>query len=310
MMLCIAVLCVMAMASASPLPPIKELLPSLKGSPVTRYQSDFTRDIFVKQIHSHNDYWRDVPLYTALSYGVQSVEADVWHFEDDEVLYVGHHEAALGPQRTLASLYIDPLVQILSQANPENKFTSEQKKPNGVFDTWSSATLYLFIDVKTKGNETWPYVENALQPLLEKGWLTQFNGTAIVPGPVTVIGTGNTPAEYVSSLSTRSFFVDGPLANLTDSTPYTLNPIASGSLAQLIGVDGADQIDIKGLNESQLGLLNETVTKAHSMGIMTRLWDVPWWPVEKRNQVWSQILAVGSDFLNADDLELASEFLS
>lgn len=36
------------------------------------------REIVPKPFHSHNDYWRDVPFYTGLSYGAISTEADVW----------------------------------------------------------------------------------------------------------------------------------------------------------------------------------------------------------------------------------------
>jgi hypothetical protein len=51
------------------------------------YPTDFTRDIAPKPFHSHNDYWRDVPFYTGLSYGAISTEADVWLI--DGTLYVG-----------------------------------------------------------------------------------------------------------------------------------------------------------------------------------------------------------------------------
>lgn len=39
-----------------------------------------------QQIHSHNDYWRAKPFWTALSNGVISVEADVWLYNG--TLYV------------------------------------------------------------------------------------------------------------------------------------------------------------------------------------------------------------------------------
>lgn len=82
--------------------------------------------------------WRDVPLLTALSFGVQSVEADVWlingtlfvsttkstTFEILRCFQVGHERAALTPSRTLASLYIQPLLEILNGQNPKNEFTS------------------------------------------------------------------------------------------------------------------------------------------------------------------------------------------
>ena len=54
---------------------------------------DVTRDVTPVQCHSHNDYWRRVPLYDALRWGCTGVEADVWLF--DEELYVGHNTNAL-----------------------------------------------------------------------------------------------------------------------------------------------------------------------------------------------------------------------
>ncbi|KAJ3927407.1 MAG: hypothetical protein NXY57DRAFT_1025612 [Lentinula lateritia] len=56
------------------------------NSTLLQYPTQFTQNIVPKQIHSHNDYWRDVPLLTALSFGVASVEADVW-FIDNTLFY-------------------------------------------------------------------------------------------------------------------------------------------------------------------------------------------------------------------------------
>ena len=61
---------------------------------------------------------------------------------------------------------------------------------SGVFDRDGGQTLYLFVDVKTDGLTTWPYVVQALQPLREKGWLSRVNGTSVIKGPITVVGTG------------------------------------------------------------------------------------------------------------------------
>lgn len=73
--------------------------------------------------------------------------------------------------------------------NPNSSFLTAPTR-NGVYDTNGAQTLYLFVDVKTDGEMTWPYVVKALQPLRSAGYLTTYNGTAITPGPVTVIGTG------------------------------------------------------------------------------------------------------------------------
>lgn len=103
-----------------------------------------------------------VPFYTALSVGCISIEADVWLY--NETLYIGHEVSALTPARTFESLYINPILDALHRQNPSSPFVTSPTK-NGVFDTSSGQTLYLFVDVKTDGLETWPYVVKALEPL-------------------------------------------------------------------------------------------------------------------------------------------------
>jgi hypothetical protein len=146
--------------------------------------------IIPKGIHSHNDYWRPIPFYSALSVGAISVEADVWLY--NETLHVGHEESALTNDRTFDSLYIQPILSVLNSQNPNSTFVPEGQAPHGVFDASAGQTLYLFVDLKTNGSTTWPYVIRALQPLRDAGYLTTYNGTSVVTGPVTVVGTGNT----------------------------------------------------------------------------------------------------------------------
>lgn len=80
-------------------------------------------------------------------------------------LHVGHEEGALTPARTFESLYINPILDVLKRQNPNNSSFLPQKTYNGVFDTSSGQTLYLFVDVKTDGESTWPVVVKALEPL-------------------------------------------------------------------------------------------------------------------------------------------------
>lgn len=83
------------------------------GEDLSKYPTDATRDVKPIPCHSHNDYWRRVPLFDAIHCGCISVEVDVWHFDGDEELYVGHDTASLTSNRTLTSLYINPLVGLL-----------------------------------------------------------------------------------------------------------------------------------------------------------------------------------------------------
>jgi hypothetical protein len=57
---------------------LQNILKNTDNSDRYHYPTDFTREIVPKPFHSHNDYWRDVPFYTGLSYGAISTEADVW----------------------------------------------------------------------------------------------------------------------------------------------------------------------------------------------------------------------------------------
>ena len=185
---------------------------------LSHWPTDFTGDIRPVACHSHNDYWRKVPLYEAIHAGCVGVEADVWLF--DEELYVGHNTYALSPNRTLKSLYMNPILAILEKQNPITRFQpGHETPPHGIFDTDPSQTLVLLIDFKTSGAELWPYLFSQLEPLREGGYLTYFNGTDVVEGPVTVVGTGNTPFDLlVSNTSYRDIFFDAPLDQMADST--------------------------------------------------------------------------------------------
>ena len=142
---------------------LQQILNQAHQGPLYTYPTSLTQDIVPKLIHSHNDYWRDVPFYSAISVGAVSVEADVWLYNG--TLHIGHEQGALTNARTFESLYIDPILDTLQRQNPTNSSFLTAPTHNGVFDTNGAQTLYLFVDVKTPGNTTWPYVVRALEPL-------------------------------------------------------------------------------------------------------------------------------------------------
>ncbi|KAF2841264.1 hypothetical protein M501DRAFT_1000429 [Patellaria atrata CBS 101060] len=288
-------------------PTLQNMMENARGRELYTYPTDLTRGIIPKPFHSHNDYWRDVPFYSALSYGAVSIEADVWLVNG--TLYVGHEVSALTTVRTFDSLYIQPILDTLKRQNPVTPFVTTDTN-NGVFDTASSQTLYLFIDLKTAGEATYPVAVSALQPLLEAGYLTTFDGDTLKPGPVTVIGTGNSPRSVVESLVPttqlpRFYFYDAELSRLSNESNVTasLSPFASTPFSRTFG-----KVVGKGLNDTQLTLLREQVGEAHSRGIAARYWDLPGYPIATRNAVWRTLLEEGVDLLNVDDLEGAASW--
>ncbi|KAK3627854.1 hypothetical protein LTR56_018970 [Elasticomyces elasticus] len=287
--------------------PLQNILSHAHQGPLYTYPTQLTQGIIPKPFHSHNDYWRPLPFYSALSVGALSVEADVWLY--NETLHIGHEQAALTNERTFDSLYIQPILSVLRAQNPNSSFLSAPTR-NGVYDTAGGQTLYLFVDIKTAGNTTFPYVVKALQPLRDAGYLTTYNGTAVTPGPVTVIGTGNTPLNQVQGIGNathpRDYFYDAPIPTLgTTFSNITadVSPIASTAFSAQFG-----QVRNETLNGTQLALLESQVATAHAKGIAVRYWDQPGFPVTTRNAMWRTLWSAGVDLLNVDDLEAAADY--
>lgn len=269
------------------------------------YPTNFLQDVVPKPIHSHNDYWRKVPLFTALRQGCVGVEADVWLFDDperSESLYVGHERAALQPNRTFQSLYIQPLVDILERQNPATAFYNDINR--GVFDMDPNQTLTLLVDVKTSGPETWAKVVEQLEPLRQRDWLTFYANGTTHTRPVTVVGTGNTPFDLLASNATyRDYFYDAPLHKLTTSDYDATNSYyASVSFGSTIG-----SLWMGGLGAEQIERIRAQVKVAHERGLKARYWDLPSWPISTRNRLWDLLVREGVDMLNVDDVKGASK---
>lgn len=284
---------------------LQTVLSAAPSDPKYTYPTSFTQGIIPKAFHSHNDYWRPVPFYSALAAGAISIEADVWLYNNS--LHVGHEQSALSNERTFDSLYIQPILSVLRRQNPNSSFVTTGTTHNGVYDTSAAQTLYLFVDLKTDGPSTFPYVVAALQPLRDAGFLTSFNGSAVTPGAVTVIGTGNTPLNLVQGVSPRDYFYDAPIPTLATTfanITSDVSPIASTDFAvQFPGVVGNT-----GLNTVQTVLLKAQIAVAHAKGIKVRYWDQPGWPVGTRNAVWRSLWDNGVDLINVDDIQGVADF--
>jgi len=87
---------------------------------VTNIPYNITRDVTPIHCHSHNDYWRKTPLFEALHYGCTGTEADVYLI--GHKLYVGHDKASVVPEKTLKSMYLDPILAMLEYQNQATRF--------------------------------------------------------------------------------------------------------------------------------------------------------------------------------------------
>ncbi|EIN08285.1 hypothetical protein PUNSTDRAFT_68644, partial [Punctularia strigosozonata HHB-11173 SS5] len=254
------------------------------------------------------------PLFQALSYGAASVEADIWLVNG--TLLVGHTQNELTPERTLATLYLDPLKAMLDAAN---KDVPPEHPKRGIYPTAPTLPLQLLIDIKSDGPTTFAALHTALEPLRSAGYLSSWNSSlsTIDISLVTVVGSGNTPIASVQALGTsganqasgsseasvRDIFLDGPLASVSkdEDLVSTLSPLVSTDFGATIGIAWI----IPSLGKKKIRTL---VQAAHAKGLQTRFWNTPAWPGFLKKCIWKMLLEEGSDWLNVDDLAGASIF--
>lgn len=294
------------------------------GSPTeveAKFPTDFSRDIIPIPCHSHNDYTRKVPLYDALAAGCTGVEADVWMTNSD--LLVGHTEKSLSPSRTLQSLYINPLLEILAHQNPQllpsiggqntSTKTGDPSSRNGIFDVNATIPLTLLIDVKTDGTSTFPLILQQLEPLRTAGWLTHWNGSALVPGLITVVGTGNTPFQPLLKAANdtpRDIFFDAPLDQLWGESAPANNTIYTSSNSVYASTDfdaAIGKVQYGLLSPGQIYTIRAQVAEATRRGLRARYWNTPAWPIGVRDHVWDVLEKEGVRMLNVDDLTAAAK---
>ncbi|SCU98451.1 LAMI_0F14708g1_1 [Lachancea mirantina] len=290
--------------------------------PETSVVSKLTKDVNVlEHIHSHNDYWRRMPLFEALCYGVASVEADVWLTKNNSDLAVGHNKAYLDPStRNLESLYTGPLMSMLEEVNCGNTDADDKY---GVFYNSPETTLYLYVDFKSPDAVmTYNLLMNKyLKPLIDGGYVSYLDleTKEIVTRPLTVTLTGDYPTN-TSDLdgnnddgyfhnNKRFAFQDALLHDLPDDV-HNASVVASSSLGQLLRTCSPPSSVNRfksGLSDKEIDCVKRKVDRAAKMQLKTRIWGIPNWPVYSRNALWKQQLEdLHVDFLNVDDLAAAS----
>ncbi|OHF03798.1 hypothetical protein CORC01_00660 [Colletotrichum orchidophilum] len=293
---------------------------------ISRWLEDFTRSVLPRNCHSHNDYWRPYPLFSALAAGCASVEADIWLSDDGLDLLVGHDRGSLSSERTLQTMYLDPLLTILEHQNRQGSITPFEQA-RGVFNTRPDAALVLLIDVKTNPTDTWPLLVKQLEPLRKRQFLTRFEHIetspgvitkqGIWPGPITVVGTGLLDRATLFDHKRRSYadyetyhdtFIDAPLSTLAQDNTSNLSQLWSANDSYYASASFKTTIGSvrTGFTKAQRKKLRAQVEVAKQSGLKSRYWDIPDWPIGYRDYIWKVLTEEHVDMLNVDDLESAA----
>lgn len=267
----------------------------------------FTAGVTPKRIHSRRDSFdvRYTPLFAALGYGATSIEIYLWLQRGD--LYVGAKDPDQQGRfdQTLDEVYLSKLTSILQSANPPQ----QRGPPHGVFQTAPHMPLQLVMNIKSDALPTFQALDQALQPLLSRGWLTTVDTRDPRPQPklsaLTILVTGNVPLSCFldSPNPTRHIFYDAPLKELAGNNVYTpaLSPMASASFSDVVGSSWI-------IPRFAAKKIRDHVGNAHDKGITVRVTQPIDFPVWIRNMYWQILLDSGVDWLDVDDLYSASQF--
>ncbi|KAH8175373.1 PLC-like phosphodiesterase [Sarocladium implicatum] len=265
------------------------------GPPLSPWPLDSLKDIKAVSCHSHNDYERDIPLFSAMSAGCIGFEADVWYVAGN--LYIGHVLPKLG--RTLQAQYIQPLRDILDHNNNNNNNNGGgggiAGGDKGVYPAHPSQSVVLMIDFKTSDSRTLDAVNAALQPLREGNYLSHVKDGEFVERQITVVASGSSDFDRINSgdgVPNRDIFYDAKV----DSTSTRYNNLnsyySSADFKDAIGNPGS----VRDFSQAQREAVRTQVERAHEKGLKVRYYNLP------GEYMWEALSELGVDRLNADDM--------
>jgi len=219
----------------------------------------------VSNAHAHNDYVHALPFYTAYAAGFGSIEADV--FLVDSQLYVAHNSKDIIRDRTLQSLYLEPLRNKIKN-NHGHAYADQHKN------------LFLLIDLKTKAE---PTLRAVVELLKKYPQITDCKELKIVI-------TGNQPDSSRMTSYPSWIWFDGNLNR--NYSPAQLEKVAlfSDNFKNYSNWNGENKP-----SDTDVQKIMEAVQKAHALHKPIRFWSGP-----DNENVWKQMMDWKVDYINTD----------
>ena len=222
------------------------------------------------QIHSHNDYHQEFPFWSAFSNGLSSIEVDV--FLKNDTLYATHGEYEIIKNRTIESLYLQPIQKVLSIA-----LGSEPK-------------LQLLIDIKSEAHSSLKKLVSVLERYPD----------IINHEDISIVISGNRPdlSEY-GNYPDYILFDYQSLENIEDAKVWDKVALISLNFKKTSVWNGKGRLTAKDYEK-----VNSVIQKAHGYGKPFRFWGAP-----DSKTAWKVFRDLGVDFINTDMPSSAATYL-
>ena len=226
------------------------------------------------KLHSHNDYLQRVPYWEAYANQMESIEADVILLDGE--LYVAHEKESIQTNRTLSSLYLDPIRKTFE------------------LNFGGAKNFQLLIDLKTEAYPTLKKLEEVLSQYKDL-----FIGDANTP-KVSIVVSGNRP----SPRDYRNYpdYILFDYQSVSDTAALPLEKIAMISLnfRKFSTWNGTGRIA-----SQELEAIKNAVKVARSLNKPIRFWATPDGEI-----AWKTLMDLGVDYINTDHPHEARAFFN
>lgn len=234
-----------------------------------------TPNYSVSNAHAHNDYRQQQPFYDAYHAGFGSIEVDIY-LEHGKLL-VAHDRADLDTAPPLRTLYLEPLANVLSI---NNGFPYKD----------SAKQLILLIDIKSEAAPTLHALEKTLAAY------PSIRGS----GKVKLVITGNRPPSSAYSSYPSFIYFDGRPVETYNSESLKKIALISDDLKKYTAWSGNTT-----MSAADQQKLRSLINNIHASGKPVRFWNAP-----DFENAWAQLMRLGVDYLNTDNIAAMSDFLN
>ena len=224
------------------------------------------------KIHAHNDYQKPEPLLNALRNQAFSIEADIWLINDK--FFVAHTMNEIDSQRTLESLYINPIIKLFDQNGGRIS-----KDDDYVFS--------LVIDIKNRGTESLKKLSYELQSL------TRYFDRNTNPHAVQLIISGDRSPISVWRHYPSFIYFDGRPFEKYDSITLSKVAMVSDNYTKYATSIPPD-----------IDRIRSVIRQVHQWNKPIRLWAAP-----DNEQAWKFLKDAGVDIINTDKIEECRKYL-